>query len=135
MKKMSESSKMNNYHGIIVDKSQKDKSILGKFRVIGKKRALACLVTLYKIEVPEGSIDEVCKAVMDNMAAHFFFIKQEYYAHFYRADELIIVFRDALFRVTTHPSSWTDAVKHGRMLGIRGKQLDFIPNRFEDEIY
>ena len=126
---------MKYYHGIMIDRSQKNRSIFTSLRIIGKKRVLAGLVTLYKIEVPENRIDEICKTVMKNMSEHFLFLKQEYYAHFYRDDELIIVFRDRIFKVTPDPATWTDAVMHGRALGIRGNLLDFIPNRFENELY
>lgn len=63
------------------------------------------------------------------------FKRQEFYAHFYRNDELIIVFRDRVFRITPDKATWGEAREHGRQLGIIEKQLDFIPNRFMDEIY
>ena len=90
----------NNYHGIIVNLSQKDKSIFKNLDIIGKKRALLGLVTLYKIKVNENSINKVIVDVQKNMNNRILFKKQEFYAHFYRNNELIIVFRDSIFKVT-----------------------------------
>jgi len=123
------------YHGIIIDKSQNDKTIFSKLVIKGRKRILMGLVVLYRIEVEEREIDDVVTSLQKNMSTRFGLKKQQYYAHFYRADELMIVFKDKIFRVKPDPSSWTEAVKYGLSIGIPPKQLDFIPNRFEDERY
>jgi hypothetical protein len=69
------------------------------------------------------------------MSNKLLFLPQEYYAHFYRGRELIIVYRDRVFRVTTDPATWKAAIEHGRELGIAERQLDFSPHRVEDERY
>ena len=69
------------------------------------------------------------------MAKHYVHLVHEFYFHFYRGDELIIVFRNKIFRVTTNPSSWKDAIEYGKNLKIPIKQLDFIPYKVEDERY
>ena len=125
----------NEYHGIIVNLSQKDKSIVKNLNVIGRKRVLFGLITLYKISVNENAIDKVIIEVQKNMNDRILFKKQEFYAHFYRNNELIIVFRDKIFKVTPDPTTWGEAVRHGRLLNIADGQLDFIPNRFEDETF
>ena len=73
--------------------------------------------------------------LQSNMAEHYLHLVHEFYCHFYRGDELIIVFRNEIFRVTTDPSSWIDAIEYGKELRIPIKQLDFIPYRVEDEKY
>ncbi len=123
------------YHGIIVNISQRDRSIFGRLEIIGARRLLCGLLILYKVRVGADQIDELIKDVQENMARGILFKKQEFYAHFYRNDELIIVFRDRVFRVSTGRASWEEAREYGRRLGIVEKQLDFIPNRFEDEEY
>ena len=69
------------------------------------------------------------------MSDRIFLKKQEFYLHFYRNNELIIVFRDKIFSVAPDKSTWADAIAHGRKLKIAEKQLDFRPNRFKDEDY
>ncbi len=123
------------YHGIIVSVSQKDRSIFGRLKSIGSKKVLLGLIRLYKVEVREEELDEVVSAIQRNMADRILFRRQEFYAHFYRDDELLIVFRQKVFRASTDRQSWGDALAYGRSLNISGKQLDFAPNRFCDETF
>lgn len=47
--------------------------------------------------------------------------------HFYSGDDVIVVYRDALFRLRhSDLSTWNDAVAHGLTLGIPKEQLDFV---------
>ena len=123
------------YHGIVLSISQKDKSIFKGLQVIGSKKALLGLITFYKIRIDSHQIDNIITNIQGNMARNIGPIKQEFYAHFYKDTELIIVYRDKSFRVTTDQATWANAISHGRSLNILGKQLDFTPYRFEDETY
>ena len=123
------------YHGIVLNISQKDKSIFNRLQVIGKKKALMGLITFYKIKIDSHQIDDVIRNIQSNMARNFGPIKQEFYAHFYRNNELIIAYKDKLFNVTTDRTTWAKAISHGRSLNIMEKQLDFTPCKFEDETY
>ncbi len=125
----------NDYHGIIINQSQKNKSIFKKLKIIGRKKVLFGLVILYKISVESDSLNELIKSVRENMASRLFILKQEYYAHFYRNNELIIVFKDKVFNVTTDKNAWREAIEFGKSLNIIEKQLDFTPNKVEDETY
>jgi hypothetical protein len=58
-----------------------------------------------------------------------------YYAHFYRDEELIVVFPRKIFRITPNRETWTRAVDYGKSLRIPEQELDFKPCRFEDETY
>lgn len=49
----------NEYHGIIVNISQKDKSIFKKFQIIGIKKVLFGLIILYKVRVCNNEINDV----------------------------------------------------------------------------
>jgi len=115
-----------NYHGIIVDESQKDKSIFKKLKVTGQSKGEHW--TLYKISVPEKDLEKTLKAIQTNMAKGFYF-------HVYRGDELIAVFNERTFRVKTDKSTWKELLSYGKELGIPEEQLDFFPCRFEDETY
>ena len=127
--------KCDDYHGIVVNRSQKDAAVFSELDIIGKRKALLGLVVLYKVRVAAHDIDQVIKRIQANMSTRFLLKKQEYYAHFYRADELIIVYRDKTFTVSTDKRTWTDAIAHGRSLGIIEKQLDFVPNTTEEETF
>jgi len=118
---------MMNYHGIIIDISQKDKFILDRLNVLSKKQSGNWI--LHKVEVEPDNIDKIIKDLQKNM------IDSKFYFHFYGNDELIIIFKDKIFRVNTDKSSWKDAIKYGKRLGIPKEQLDFYPYRIEDEKY
>lgn len=58
-----------------------------------------------------------------------------YYAHFYRDDELIIVFPSKIFHVTPDKNSWSEAVSYGESVGIPKDELDFRPCKLTEETY
>jgi hypothetical protein len=130
-----ENSSGKEYHGIIINLSQKDKSIFNTVEVIGKRKFLFGLITLYKVKVSPGNIDNVIKAFQTNMSDRIFLRKQEFYFHFYRGNELVIVFKNKIFKASPDKSTWSDAITYGIQLKIPENQLDFIPNKFEDEEY
>jgi hypothetical protein len=52
---------------------------------------------------------------------------RRWYAHFWRGDEMIVVYSDARFEVDrADRSTWTTAIEHGRAKGIPDEQLDFL---------
>ena len=66
---------INEYHGIIINMSQKDRSVFKRLKIIGKKKFLFGLLTLFKVRVVENQIDEVIKALQKNMSGHVFIQK------------------------------------------------------------
>jgi len=48
-------------------------------------------------------------------------------AHCFRGNELVVVFRDAAFRITSDPASWGPPIEHGSAAGVPREQLDFHP--------
>jgi hypothetical protein len=126
---------MGDYHGIIVNLSQKDRSIFRELRMIGRKKVLLGLLVLYKIQVTPQDFDALTQRIQANMADKVLFLRKEFYCHFYRGDELIIIFRQKRFRATTAPESWSQAITYGKSVGIAANQLDFFPCRCEDELY
>jgi hypothetical protein len=123
------------YHGIVINVSQRRGSIFRKLKLIGRKRVFLGLIVLYKVEVSEKEIHQVLEAVQANMADRFLFGKKEFYAYFYRGSELIVVFREKIFFVSTDQASWSEAIAFGSSLGIADRQLDFFPHRIEQESY
>ena len=58
-----------------------------------------------------------------------------YYSHFYNDEKVLVVFKDKVFEATSHKSTWKSIIEYGKHLGIPEEQLDFWPNRFQDEIH
>lgn len=117
---------MENYHGILVDVSQKDKSIFDKLTILGKKKAWGWI--LYKVEIAAEEINKKIKELQNNMVDGFYF-------HFYKDEELIVVFNKKIFKVKIDKSTWKPVIKYGKSLNIPEKQLDFYPCKIEDERY
>lgn len=119
------------WHGIIVDKSLQDPRIINDFKILGQKIAdddPNDIWTLYRIEVKMHQIDRVIKRVQQNL-------KEGWYVHFYKDKNLIVVFKDRIFRVTTNPETWKTILLYGKSLHIPADQLDFFPCSEEDETF
>jgi hypothetical protein len=126
---------MNFFHGIIINLSQKNKSIFQRLKIIGRKHALLGWVTLYKVEIPESELEALIPVLQANMTERIFFRPLSFYIHLYRGDELIVVFKRRRFRTTTDKKAWKDIIAYAQSLGIPEKQLDFFPCRIEEETY
>ncbi|MGA2141408.1 MAG: hypothetical protein ABSG94_03200 [Brevinematales bacterium] len=126
---------MGDYHGIIINRSQKNRSIFKEMDIIGKKNILGGIIVLYKVSVSENNLQDIIKKIRKNMSCRLLFKRQEFYAHFYRGNELIIVYKNKVFNAAVDQRTWKEAIEYGKSLGIIEKQLDFKPNRIEDETY
>lgn len=122
-------SKNRDYHGIIVNISQRDKSIFAQLKILGRKTIIPAILLLYKINVAPEKLESTLQNLQDNMAGSLF------YAHLYRNEELIVIFKHKIFRVTPDNSSWQEPISYGRSVHIPGFLLDFTPCRFEDETF
>ncbi len=87
---------------------------------------------MYKVEVAAGDIEQAIQQFQANLRPLPFL---QFYCHFYRGNELIVVFKEKVFRMTTDRPTWGDALAYGRSLGIPDRQLDFFPCRWEEEPY
>lgn len=114
------------YHGIIIDQEFKDKNYPEKFKIFAKKKDDDWRI--YGIEIEESKVDEIIKNIQEN-------IKEtgNWYAHLYNDTELIVIFKNKVFIVTPNSWSWKPIIEYGRNLNIPEEQLDFWPNRFQDE--
>ena len=80
------------------------------------------------IEVSRDKVETAITAIQKQMRTD-----DHFYSHLYVDETVIVIFKDKVFRVTPHISSWTEIKKYGMELGIPEAQLDFWPNRFQDE--
>jgi hypothetical protein len=118
------------YHGIIVNAAFKDPSFIESFKFFAKKKSLTSSWILYGIELADQDIDQVVSDIQKNMVTD-----KPYYAHLYNDNELIVIFKEKVFRVRPHISTWAPIIEFGKALNIPVEQLDFWPNRFQDEIH
>lgn len=124
---------MEKYHGIIINLSQKDKSIFKTMNIIGRQKAFLGMVALYKVEIDEQDLELKIRILQENMADRVLFFHRNFYLHFYRGNELIVVFKNRVFHATPDKSSWLNIIAYGQKLGIKDKQLDFSPHTIAEE--
>jgi len=118
---------MEEYHGIIVDVSQKDKSIFNRLKILGQKEDEGWI--LYKIGVKKEDIEQIIKQLQENM------VEGTFYFHLYKDEEFIIVFKEKIFRIKIDKSTWKEVFEYGKTLNIPEEQLDFYPCNIKDETY
>ena len=116
------------YHGNLLDTEFRDPIFLKRFKVFAKRKSKENPWTMHGVVIPADRLENTIKEVQENLLSD-----KPYYAHFYRDEELIIVFKEKIFRITPDKSTWKEAIEYGRNLGIPDEQLVFAPNKFEDE--
>lgn len=113
-----------NYHGIIVDNSLEDTSLIAAIKTISMKRLMQNHTPWYLrlVTVTEQQLDQFLKLISE-------VIKPGWYTHFYNDQYLIVVFRDQVFRFPINDKrSWRQAMIYGKHVGIKPEQLDFWPH-------
>jgi hypothetical protein len=118
------------YHGIVIKESLSDQSVLKAMTLLGEQHSDGW--TLLRVEIGGARIDEVLKRVKASLLTED---GVPYYAHFYRGDELIVVFPEKVFYVTPNTETWRTVVDYGVSKGIPRDQMDIKPCRVEDETY
>lgn len=103
-----------NYHGIILDISQKDASVVRSLDVIGRKKALLGIVIILKVRVKNTELEETIQRLQGNMRRHLFPFVHAFYFHFYNERELIVVFKDKIIRTSTDTKYFTEIIEYGR---------------------
>lgn len=116
------------YHGIIINKEFVDESFPDTFKTFAQK--LDGDWKIYGIEIEDQKLEETINQIQNNLKTD-----QSWYFHLYNDKELIVVFKNKIFKVTPHISSWQSIIDYGKELNVPKEQLDFWPNRFQDEIH
>ncbi len=111
---------MDDYLGILIEQSLRDPAIASELNIQAVKRGIQW--TLLLVSVPERDLASHVDRIQSNLADD-----GTWYAHYFRGSELVVVYRDAVFSVSTDPASWRPAVQHGIALGIPKEQLDYAP--------
>lgn len=118
----------NCYHGILVDAAFTDKRFPESFKLFARKQAGEW--TLFGVEILREELDQAILSIQAEMRAD-----EPFYGHLYDDETLIAIFKRRVFRLTPHRSSWEEIKEYGKSLNIPEEQLDFWPNRFQDEIH
>jgi hypothetical protein len=120
--------KQTQWHGILVDQSFQNKAFLEKYSLFAKEKTATLGWLLYGVKIANTELDETVKTIQNELRSD-----ENFYSHLYNDEELIATFKDRVFRVGTHKSQWQPILDYGAQLGIPSEQLDFWPNRFQDE--
>lgn len=116
---------MNDYLGIVVGQSLADRACLDRATIVAERAVGSWRLLL--VRVPAAEFEAHLGALQAGLVR-----EDEWYAHYFRDDELVVVFHDGLFRVTTDRSTWGPAVEHGLARGVPPEQLDFTPRTVTD---
>ncbi|MBP9771596.1 MAG: hypothetical protein KBD16_01585 [Candidatus Pacebacteria bacterium] len=102
--------------GTIIENSLRDTSILDQVKIEKTWRDGDWI--LHNVLVDEDTALNVGQYLSDG----------SWYIHFWESgkDNVLVVFKDRVFRIKySDKTTWVDAVKHGRSIGIPDEQLDF----------
>lgn len=116
------------YHGIVLNEEFKDQKFPESLNVFAKRESSDNSWVLYGIEIDDDRLEAVVGDIQKNMTD-----ADPYYAHLYNNQELIVIFKTKIFKATPDEATWGEIRNYGSALGIPVEQLDFWPNRFQDE--
>ncbi len=118
---------MADFLGIVIDQSLLNKDFINHMDVVARRQVGAWGFLL--VSVPKQEMHTRIAALQQSMVD----IKEGgWYAHFFRDDELIVVYQDRVFHTTVDPETWSPSIQHGLNNGIPREQLDFTPRTRTD---
>jgi hypothetical protein len=116
------------FHGILVDAAFTDRHYPETFTLFAHKKTGDW--GLYGIEIQRENIEAAVRDIQSHMRED-----EPFYNHIYDDEMLIIIFKQRVYLATPNSSSWKEIQQYGLTLEIPPDQLDFWPNRFQDEIH
>lgn len=114
------------WHGILVDAAFRDSSLIGSFEEFSRK--VDGDWTIIGVKVEDSAFEAATLKVQENLKKD-----NPFYVHFYKGEDLVVVFSEQIFRVKINKESWAPIVEYGKTLEIPLEQLDFWPHRLQDE--
>ncbi len=109
-----------NYLGIVIQQSLRDATFAPPGKLVARKILNTWVFLL--VSVAGSAIDEHIEMLQAKMVND-----GKWYAHYFRGEELIVVFRDAVFKVNLNRATWGPVIEYGLKKGIPLEQLDFNP--------
>lgn len=105
------------FRGMIVEESLADPSVINHLSIKGVQITDPGRWHVYTVELTDHQIGGCQNWLKEG----------PWYMHFWRGDEIIVVFKERIFRFSRHDkSTWTEAIAHGLKLAIPKEQLDFL---------
>jgi len=118
---------MADYLGIVIKQSLSDLGLIEDLNVIATKTIGSWEFLL--VAVAEEHFHNTVARLQNHMIP----IDTDcWYNHFFRGDQLFVVFQNKTFQTTTNPETWSDVIRYGLEHGIPLEQLDFRPRTTED---
>jgi hypothetical protein len=115
------------YFGIVIKQSLSNQDILDNVDLKATKVIGSWDFLLVSIE--EEKIEDIVRGLQQSMIN----IEVDcWYNHFFKENQLIVVFQNRIFKETINPESWEEIIEYGVIHGIPLKQLDFNPRTVED---
>lgn len=118
------------YHGIVIPQAFKKSLFPESFHIFAKRISQSDGWIIYGIEIKAADLENAIRRIQEQLIAN-----EPWYAHLYNDKTVIVIFKNSIFRATPHRSTWDDIIAYGKTLNIPMEQLDFWPNRFQDEIH
>lgn len=105
------------FNGMIVEESLLDPSIMNEIPIDRVQITSPGRWHIYSVVFSEHQIEHCQRWIKDD----------PWYIHFWRDDEIIVIFKDKIFRFSqSDKATWKPALTHGQALGIPEAQLDFL---------
>jgi hypothetical protein len=108
------------FRGVIVLESLENVEQLESLSVVEKEDTAeenpADRWHIYTVDVTDDEISQISKNLK----------KGKWYAHFWSGDDLIVAFRDKIFKSGSDEASQQPAIKYGLSIGIPQDQLVFV---------
>lgn len=103
------------WSGTIIEQSLVDTNILQLLNVT--KKWTSGKWVLYDVAVEEDVVPLIQKSLGDG----------PWYVHLWKDSDMFVIFKGGVFKVSRYDTStWREAIKHGRSIGIPEEQLDFL---------
>lgn len=122
-----------NYHGVIIEESLEDVSVLKKLKIISTKLEQVTerhktpwikQWTLHTVEIPKEQASKIAPKLSKALDS-----EHAWYADYKTEKDHYIIFRDKVFHITdrTNKAQYDKAKRYGIRLGIPSYQVDFPP--------
>ncbi len=120
---------MEKYHALVIKESLQLPESIHEFNfpIISTKVGSW---TIFKIEINGNSLNLAISTLQSQLKT-----TNPWYIHAYNefGTKLIVIFKDAVFEMTSDKTTWKEATNYGLDLGIPTEQLDFHPYNFQNE--
>ena len=135
---------MSYYRAEVVNLSLKNVNVINNYKTIDIKKRFWGFVKIYTLLIPSKKIEETVNYFQSNMSTR---LKKEWYITFHNENEVIIVFRSKIFKLSPkgispvhgklidissaeQKNEWNEMINYAKSLGIPDSQCDFLPEKF-----